>query len=83
MLDNRALVGPIIVPDIFRTIGECGESGVSVLTGGRTPGPPSKSPTTYVMSSAIHSERAGRKNIATNQRVAASYLGFRTRARRD
>ena len=78
MLDEPSLgLAPIIVADIFRTIGELRSSGVSVLLveqnaqaalqiAGRA----------YVMELGEFVLHGAAKDIASNERVAASYLGF-------
>jgi branched-chain amino acid transport system ATP-binding protein len=78
MLDEPSLgLAPIIVADIFRTIGELRSSGVSVLLveqnaqaalqiAGRA----------YVMELGEFVLHGAAKDIASNERVAASYLGL-------
>ena len=78
MLDEPSLgLAPIIVADIFRTIGELRSSGVSVLlveqnaqaalqTAGRA----------YVMELGELVLHGAAKDVASNERVAASYLGL-------
>jgi branched-chain amino acid transport system ATP-binding protein len=78
MLDEPSLgLAPIIVADIFRTIGELRSSGVSVLlveqnaqaalqTAGRA----------YVMELGEFVLHGAAKDVASNERVAASYLGL-------
>jgi len=78
MLDEPSLgLAPIIVADIFRTIGELRSSGVSVLLveqnaqaalqiAGRA----------YVMELGEFVLHGAAKDVASNERVAASYLGL-------
>jgi branched-chain amino acid transport system ATP-binding protein len=78
MLDEPSLgLAPIIVADIFRTIGELRSSGVSVLLveqnaqaalqiAGRA----------YVMELGEFVLHGTAKDVASNERVAASYLGL-------
>ena len=78
MLDEPSLgLAPIIVADIFRTIGELRASGVSVLLveqnaqaalqiAGRA----------YVMELGEFVLHGAAKDVASNERVAASYLGL-------
>ena len=78
MLDEPSLgLAPIIVADIFRTIGELRSSGVSVLLveqnaqaalqiAGRA----------YVMELGELVLHGAAKDVASNERVAASYLGL-------
>jgi branched-chain amino acid transport system ATP-binding protein len=78
MLDEPSLgLAPIIVADIFRTIGELRASGVSVLLVEQNAQAALKiADRAYVMELGefILSGRAA--DIAANARVAASYLGF-------
>ena len=78
MLDEPSLgLAPIIVADIFRTIGELRASGVSVLLVEQNAQAALKiADRAYVMELGefILSGRAS--EVAANQRVAASYLGF-------
>jgi branched-chain amino acid transport system ATP-binding protein len=78
MLDEPSLgLAPIIVADIFRTIGELRASGVSVLLVEQNAQAALKiADRAYVMELGefILSGRA--QDIAANARVAASYLGF-------
>ena len=78
MLDEPSLgLAPIIVADIFRTIGELRSSGVSVLLVEQNAQAALKiADRAYVMELGefILSGRAS--DVAANQRVAASYLGF-------
>jgi branched-chain amino acid transport system ATP-binding protein len=78
MLDEPSLgLAPIVVADIFRTIGELRSSGVSVLLveqnaqaalqiAGRA----------YVMELGEFVLHGAAKDVASNERVAASYLGL-------
>jgi branched-chain amino acid transport system ATP-binding protein len=79
MLDEPSLgLAPIIVADIFRTIGELRSAGVSVLLVEQNAQAALKiADRAYVMELGefILEGRAG--DIAANERVAASYLGFR------
>jgi branched-chain amino acid transport system ATP-binding protein len=78
MLDEPSLgLAPIIVADIFRTIGELRSSGVSVLLVEQNAQAALKiADRAYVMELGefILSGRAS--DVAANQLVAASYLGF-------
>jgi branched-chain amino acid transport system ATP-binding protein len=78
MLDEPSLgLAPIIVADIFKTIGELRSSGVSVLLVEQNAQAALKiADRAYVMElgELILSGPAG--EVAANQRVAASYLGF-------
>ena len=78
MLDEPSLgLAPIIVADIFRTIGELRASGVSVLLVEQNAQAALRiADRAYVMELGefILSERAN--DVAANARVAASYLGF-------
>ena len=78
MLDEPSLgLAPIIVADIFRTIGELRAAGVSVLLVEQNAKAALQiADRAYVMELGefILSGSAG--DIASNQRVAASYLGF-------
>jgi branched-chain amino acid transport system ATP-binding protein len=78
MLDEPSLgLAPIIVADIFRTIGELRESGVSVLLVEQNAQAALQiADRAYVMELGEFILNGPAKNIATNQRVAASYLGF-------
>jgi len=78
MLDEPSLgLAPIIVADIFRTIGELRESGVSVLLVEQNAQAALKiADRAYVMELGEFILNGPAKDIATNQRVAASYLGF-------
>jgi branched-chain amino acid transport system ATP-binding protein len=78
MLDEPSLgLAPIIVADIFRTIGELRSSGVSVLLVEQN----AKSALeiadrAYVMELGEFVLQGTAKDIANNEGVAASYLGF-------
>jgi branched-chain amino acid transport system ATP-binding protein len=78
MLDEPSLgLAPIIVADIFRTIGELRSAGVSVLLVEQNAQAALKiADRAYVMELGefILEGKAG--DIAANERVAASYLGF-------
>jgi branched-chain amino acid transport system ATP-binding protein len=78
MLDEPSLgLAPIIVADIFRTIGELRSAGVSVLLVEQNAQAALKiGDRAYVMELGefILEGKAG--DIAANERVAASYLGF-------
>ena len=78
MLDEPSLgLAPIIVADIFRTIGELRSSGVSVLLVEQNARAALKiADRAYVMELGEFILNGPAKDIATNQRVAASYLGF-------
>ena len=78
MLDEPSLgLAPIIVADIFRTIGELRESGVSVLLVEQNAQAALQiADGAYVMELGEFILNGPAKDIATNQRVAASYLGF-------
>jgi len=78
MLDEPSLgLAPIIVADIFRTIGELRESGVSVLLVEQNAQAALQiADRAYVMELGEFILSGPAKDIATNQRVAASYLGF-------
>jgi branched-chain amino acid transport system ATP-binding protein len=77
MLDEPSLgLAPIIVADIFRTIGELRESGVSVLLVEQNAQAAQIADRAYVMELGEFILNGPAKDIATNQRVAASYLGF-------
>jgi branched-chain amino acid transport system ATP-binding protein len=81
---GRALMGepslglaPIIVADIFRTIGELRSSGVSVLLVEQNAQAALQiADRAYVMELGEFILSGPAKDIAANQRVAASYLGF-------
>jgi branched-chain amino acid transport system ATP-binding protein len=78
MLDEPSLgLAPIIVADIFRTIGELRSSGVSVLLVEQNAQAALKiSDRAYVMELGEFILNGPATDIAANQRVAASYLGF-------
>jgi branched-chain amino acid transport system ATP-binding protein len=78
MLDEPSLgLAPIIVADIFRTIGELRTSGVSVLlVEQNAQAALAIADRAYVMELGEFVLSGAAKDIATNQRVAASYLGF-------
>jgi branched-chain amino acid transport system ATP-binding protein len=82
MLDEPSLgLAPIIVADIFRTIGELRSAGVSVLLVEQNAQAALKiADRAYVMELGefILEGKAG--DIAANERVAASYLGFQHEA---
>jgi branched-chain amino acid transport system ATP-binding protein len=78
MLDEPSLgLAPIIVADIFRTIGELRSSGVSVLLVEQNAQAALKiADRAYVMELGEFILSGPANEIAANQRVAASYLGF-------
>jgi branched-chain amino acid transport system ATP-binding protein len=78
MLDEPSLgLAPIIVADIFRTIGELRASGVSVLLVEQNAQAALQiADRAYVMELGEFILDGPAKDIAANQRVAASYLGF-------
>jgi branched-chain amino acid transport system ATP-binding protein len=78
MLDEPSLgLAPIIVADIFRTIGELRASGVSVLLVEQNAQAALQiADRAYVMELGEFILSGTAKDIASNQRVAASYLGF-------
>jgi branched-chain amino acid transport system ATP-binding protein len=78
MLDEPSLgLAPIIVADIFRTIGELRASGVSVLLVEQNAQAALQiADRAYVMELGQFILNGAAKEIATNARVAASYLGF-------
>ncbi len=78
MLDEPSLgLAPIIVADIFRIIGELRSSGVSVLLVEQNAQAALKiADRAYVMELGEFVLSGDAKDIAANQRVAASYLGF-------
>ena len=78
MLDEPSLgLAPIIVADIFRTIGELRASGVSVLLVEQNAQAALQiADRAYVMELGEFILNGAAKDIATNARVAASYLGF-------
>jgi branched-chain amino acid transport system ATP-binding protein len=78
MLDEPSLgLAPIIVADIFRTIGELRASGVSVLLVEQNAQAALQiADRAYVMELGEFILNGPAKEIATDARVAASYLGF-------
>jgi branched-chain amino acid transport system ATP-binding protein len=78
MLDEPSLgLAPIIVADMFRTIGELRASGVSVLLVEQNAQAALQiADRAYVMELGEFILNGPAKEIATNARVAASYLGF-------
>ena len=78
MLDEPSLgLAPLIVADIFRTIGELRESGVSVLlVEQNTKAALHIADRAYVMELGEFVLNGAASEIASNARVAASYLGF-------
>ena len=78
MLDEPSLgLAPIIVADIFHTIGELRSAGVSVLLVEQNAQAALQiADRAYVMELGEFILNGPAKDIATNQRVAASYLGF-------
>jgi branched-chain amino acid transport system ATP-binding protein len=78
MLDEPSLgLAPIIVADIFRTIGELRASGVSVLLVEQNAQAALQiADRAYVMELGEFILNGPAKEIASNARVAASYLGF-------
>jgi len=78
MLDEPSLgLAPIIVADIFRTIGELRASGVSVLLVEQNAQAALKiADRAYVMELGEFVLSGPASEIASNTRVAASYLGF-------
>jgi branched-chain amino acid transport system ATP-binding protein len=78
MLDEPSLgLAPIIVADIFRTIGELRAAGVSVLLVEQNAQAALKiADRAYVMELGEFILSGPANDIASNQRVAASYLGF-------
>ena len=78
MLDEPSLgLAPIIVADIFRTIGELRSAGVSVLLVEQNAQAALQiADRAYVMELGEFILNGQAKVIATNERVAASYLGF-------
>src|SRR3954469_21218411 len=78
MLDEPSLgLAPIIVADIFRTISELRASGVSVLLVEQNAQAALRiADRAYVMELGEFILNGPAKDIASNQRVAASYLGF-------
>jgi branched-chain amino acid transport system ATP-binding protein len=78
MLDEPSLgLAPIIVADIFRTIGELRAAGVSVLLVEQNAQAALKiADRAYVMELGEFILSGPAKDVASNERVAASYLGF-------
>jgi len=78
MLDEPSLgLAPIIVAHIFKTVGELRESGVSVLLVEQNAQAALKiADRAYVMELGEFILDGPAADIAANQRVAASYLGF-------
>jgi branched-chain amino acid transport system ATP-binding protein len=78
MLDEPSLgLAPIIVADIFRTVGELRSSGVSVLLVEQNAKAALQiADRAYVMELGEFVLHGAAKEIAINDRVAASYLGF-------
>jgi branched-chain amino acid transport system ATP-binding protein len=78
MLDEPSLgLAPIIVADIFRTIGELRTAGVSVLLVEQNAQAALKiADRAYVMELGEFILNGSARDIAANARVAASYLGF-------
>ena len=78
MLDEPSLgLAPLIVADIFRTIGELRESGVSVLLVEQNAKAALQiADRAYVMELGEFVLEGKASEMATNERVAASYLGF-------
>ncbi len=78
MLDEPSLgLAPIIVADIFRTIGELRAAGVSVLLVEQNAQAALKiADRAYVMELGEFMLNGPANEIASNARVAASYLGF-------
>jgi branched-chain amino acid transport system ATP-binding protein len=78
MLDEPSLgLAPIVVADIFRTIGELRASGVSVLLVEQNAQAALRvADRAYVMELGEFVLEGPASELATNERVAASYLGF-------
>ena len=78
MLDEPSLgLAPIIVADIFKTVGELRASGVSVLLVEQNAQAALKiADRAYVMELGEFILNGPASDIAANKRVAASYLGF-------
>ena len=78
MLDEPSLgLAPIIVADIFRTIGELRAGGVSVLLVEQNAKAALQiADRAYVMELGEFVLHGQAKDVASNERVAASYLGF-------
>jgi branched-chain amino acid transport system ATP-binding protein len=84
MLDEPSLgLAPIIVADIFRTIGELRSAGVSVLLVEQNAQAALKvADRAYVMELGEFVLAGAASEIASNQQVAASYLGFQHEGQR-
>jgi branched-chain amino acid transport system ATP-binding protein len=82
MLDEPSLgLAPIIVADIFRTIGELRASGVSVLlVEQNAQAALNIADRAYVMELGEFVLQGPARDVARNERVAASYLGFGEKA---
>ena len=78
MLDEPSLgLAPLIVADIFRTIAELRESGVSVLLVEQNAKAALQvADRAYVMELGEFILQGTAREVAGNERVAASYLGF-------
>ena len=78
MLDEPSLgLAPLIVADIFRIVGELREAGVSVLLVEQNARAAlAIADRAYVMELGEFIMNGSAKEIASDQRVAASYLGF-------
>ena len=78
MLDEPSLgLAPIIVADIFRTVGELRSAGVSVLLVEQNAQAALKiADRAYVMELGEFILSGKASDIAANERIAASYLGF-------
>ena len=78
MLDEPSLgLAPLIVEDIFRTIGELRAGGVSVLLVEQNAKAARQiADRAYVMELGEFVLHGQAKDVASNERVAASYLGF-------
>jgi branched-chain amino acid transport system ATP-binding protein len=78
MLDEPSLgLAPIIVADIFKTIGELKSAGVSVLLVEQNAQAALKiADRAYVMELGEFVLNGPAAEMASNSRVAASYLGF-------
>jgi branched-chain amino acid transport system ATP-binding protein len=85
MLDEPSLgLAPIIVADIFRTIGELRAAGVSVLLVEQNAQAALQiADRAYVMELGEFILDGSAADIASNQRVVASYLGFQHEAKSD
>jgi len=85
MLDEPSLgLAPIIVADIFRTVGELRASGVSVLLVEQNAQAALEiADRAYVMELGEFILDGAASDIATNQRVVASYLGFQHEAKSE